>query len=68
MSFNCIRLIWPTLLAIDKTISNLKVRQSLQNHGLEDSIDGFQFNNSSIIDLTFIQTFQVLPIQLLFVS
>ncbi|CAK8578729.1 unnamed protein product [Lathyrus sativus] len=58
MGFNCVRLTWPTLLATDDTISNLHVRKSLENHGLKDSINGFQSNNPSIVDLSLIQAFQ----------
>ncbi|XP_058745632.1 uncharacterized protein LOC131618426 [Vicia villosa] len=58
MGFNCVRLTWPTLLATDDTISNLKVRQSLEKHALKDSIASFHSNNPSIIDLTLIQAFQ----------
>lgn len=68
MGFNCVRLTWPTLLTTDDNISNLKVRQSLENHGLIDFIDGFQFNNPTILDLSLIQAFQVLLIQFLIVS
>ncbi|KAL5053557.1 hypothetical protein RYX36_034239 [Vicia faba] len=58
MGFNCVRLTWPTLLATDDTLSNFKVRLSLENHGLKDSIAGFQSNNPSILDLSLIQAFQ----------
>jgi hypothetical protein len=65
MGFNCVRLTWPILLLTNETLSSLSVRQSFQNLGLLESIAGFQSNNPSIIDLSLIQAFQVVLINLL---
>ncbi|XP_004504189.1 glycosyl hydrolase 5 family protein-like [Cicer arietinum] len=58
MGFNCVRLTWPIHLLTNQSLSSLTVRQSFQNHGLLDTIAGFQSNNPSIIDLSLIQAFQ----------
>ncbi|EFH70201.1 predicted protein [Arabidopsis lyrata subsp. lyrata] len=58
MSFNCVRLTWPSDLMTNETLAyNVTVRQSFQSFGLNDDIVGFKTNNPSIIDLSLIEAF-----------
>ncbi|KAF9673395.1 hypothetical protein SADUNF_Sadunf10G0019800 [Salix dunnii] len=58
MGFNCVRFTWPVFLVTNDTLGSLTVRQSLQSHGLLESISGVQANNPSIIDLSLLDVYQ----------
>ncbi|KAL5998251.1 hypothetical protein ACLOJK_009189 [Asimina triloba] len=58
MGFNCVRLTWALYMLTNATMGNLTVRQSFQNHGLNDALAGFQRHNPRLLDLTVVQSFQ----------
>lgn len=57
--FNCVRLAFPVILAADRSLAAVTVRQSFQKLRLLDSIAGFQANNPSMLDLPLISAYQV---------
>jgi hypothetical protein len=58
MGFNCVRLTWPLFLVTNDSLASLTVRQSFQQLGISQYIDGIQAKNPSI-DLPLINAFQV---------
>lgn len=59
MGFNCVRLTWPLFLVTNDSIASLTLRNSFQNLGLIQSLNGVQAINPSIIDLPLIKAYQV---------
>ena len=59
MKFNCVRLTWALFMVTNSTLGSVTFRQSLQNHGLVDTIKGVEVNNPALVDLPVIQVFQV---------
>ncbi|XP_042499879.1 glycosyl hydrolase 5 family protein-like [Macadamia integrifolia] len=59
MGFNCVRLTWSLFMVTNDSLSSITVRQSFQSLGLLDTIDGFQVNNPSLLDLPVIQAYKV---------
>ncbi|KAJ8645791.1 hypothetical protein MRB53_007539 [Persea americana] len=58
MKFNCVRLTWALFMVTNSTLGSVTFRQSLQNHGLVDTIKGVEVNNPALVDLPVIQVFQ----------
>ncbi|KAL5169657.1 Glycosyl hydrolase 5 family protein [Glycine soja] len=58
MGFNCVRLTWPLFLVTNDSIASLTLRNSFQNLGLIQSLNGVQAINPSIIDLPLIKAYQ----------
>ncbi|CAL0327976.1 unnamed protein product [Lupinus luteus] len=58
MGFNCVRLTWPILLAINDSLASTTIRDHFHSLGLNQTIIGLQKKNPSIVDLPLIKAFQ----------
>eukprot|EP00268_Persea_americana_P043764 TRINITY_DN44056_c0_g1_i3.p1 TRINITY_DN44056_c0_g1~~TRINITY_DN44056_c0_g1_i3.p1 ORF type:complete len:141 (+),score=8.90 TRINITY_DN44056_c0_g1_i3:88-510(+) len=58
MKFKFVRLTWALFMVTNSTLGSITFRQSLQNHGVVDTI------NPGVVDLPVIQVFQVLILQM----
>ncbi|GAB4846693.1 hypothetical protein Ancab_025699 [Ancistrocladus abbreviatus] len=58
MGFNCVRLTWPTFLAVNDTMASYTVRQSFLSNGLSRFIPSLQANNPSLVELPLMKAFQ----------